>query len=687
MHSSKVFQHLEKDLFNTGPRSNGTHPREDGDVRIISDQLMDFSCPLPNEYPNIEPVSQQNSRSGDALSFDAGMEMRSTTPNCRTPVGLDRTPNFNASTPTLGTPTTGDTTPVKPKRKRKAKAPSATKGSPSVSRSPKQHRVNGDSSSNEHPPRSPSPQSFSQMNLTTYPCSSDSNLSPPRIYQTKRDVDVQTEVVMAEADTQKLEIENLKRSISNLHKQVDKLNGMHKLRTEFITKQLINDTKRERLAIKDEIIKNNARLGHSVPNMMNHNAIDHWVDGHAFLDLDKKKQEIEAIKEDIQNETTSRKKRTVGRKPNDTARDNNDGFLKPELPFHLTQEFFDRRDEILRLRKEQTKKDEIEIVAEKDKLDRERNIHAREIKRVQAEESSRFKNFDLLNKKYLPMALLGKGGFSEVWKAVDLDDCTKVACKIHHVNKEWRDSKKMSYVRHAMREKDIHKSLNHPNIVKMFDIFTIDNDSFCTVLEYCDGNDLDFHLKQHRSMPEKETRLVIGQVVDALRYLNELPVPIIHYDLKPANILLQSGYHRFEIKITDFGLSKTIENADTDNNIELTSQGAGTYWYLPPETFRECVSGNAPRISSKVDVWSVGVICFQCIYGIKPFGNDHSQQRILNEGTILNAKVVDFPTKPAVSDSVRDFIRKCLQYEPVYRADVFELSKHDFARAPNKRVL
>ena len=146
----------------------------------------------------------------------------------------------------------------------------------------------------------------------------------------------------------------------------------------------------------------------------------------------------------------------------------------------------------------------------------------------------------------------------------------------------------------------------------MYEIFTIDTDSFCTVLEYCDGNDLDFYLKQHRSMPEKETRLVIGQVVDALRYLNELKAPIIHYDLKPANILLQSGCHRFEIKITDFGLSKTIETEGNDD-IELTSQGAGTYWYLPPETFKE--GPGAPRISSKVDVWSVGVICYQCIYG------------------------------------------------------------------------
>lgn len=66
-------------------------------------------------------------------------------------------------------------------------------------------------------------------------------------------------------------------------------------------------------------------------------------------------------------------------------------------------------------------------------------------------------------------------------------------------------------------------------------------------------------------------------MVSALKYLSERPNPIIHYDLKPANILLQSGAAIGEVKVTDFGLSKKIENAD-DESIELTSQGAGTYW-------------------------------------------------------------------------------------------------------------
>lgn len=54
------------------------------------------------------------------------------------------------------------------------------------------------------------------------------------------------------------------------------------------------------------------------------------------------------------------------------------------------------------------------------------------------------------------------------------------------------------FLRHAIREYNIQKKLNHPRIVRLYDVFEIDANSFCTVLEYCDGHDLDFYLKQVR---------------------------------------------------------------------------------------------------------------------------------------------------------------------------------------------
>lgn len=87
------------------------------------------------------------------------------------------------------------------------------------------------------------------------------------------------------------------------------------------------------------------------------------------------------------------------------------------------------------------------------------------------------------------------------------------------------------------------------------------------------------------------------------------------------------------VKILDFGLCKLMDSEES--RMELTSQGVGTYWYLPPETFKyDPKEREKAVISDKVDVWSTGVIFYELLYGVRPYGRDKSQQKILNEDLI-----------------------------------------------------
>jgi tousled-like kinase len=361
------------------------------------------------------------------------------------------------------------------------------------------------------------------------------------------------------------------------------------------------------------------------------------------------------------------------------------------------------------------------------------------------------------------LSLLGRGGFSEVWKAYDLAELREVAVKIHQLDPRWSDAKKESFTKHVSREYEIHRGVRHPRIVSLFDVFEIDMNSFATVLECCQGSDLDALLKERGTLPEAEARAVLLQILVGMRYLSQPSQDgtrqgIIHYDLKPGTIhtrkrncfaavrvsfcrvppptqspsslslLLLSlavapsfnppGNILFDengdAKITDFGLSKILESspsgldaAEAVTSLELTSQGAGTYWYLPPECF---VLDRSVRISNKVDVWAIGVIYYQMLYGRRPFGDGMTQDRILSDRTMLGARTVPFPddgdnnsaagrsrsvtttafrmasdlasasgsAMVVVSPEAKDFIRACLRYDQADRPTIAQLCEHPY---------
>ena len=353
-------------------------------------------------------------------------------------------------------------------------------------------------------------------------------------------------------------------------------------------------------------------------------------------------------------------------------------------------------EETARMRLAALKREQGKLQDARMSLEVEVTKHRRELKRCALEDRSRFKRGQQTGKagEYVLTALLGKGGFSEVWQAYDCVRLMDVAVKVHQLSDQWSDEKKANYTRHATREYRIHKDLNFEYVVKLYDVFEIQHDAFATVLEVCGGGDLDQRLKTDKVLAEADAKPILLQVLAGLRYLNTpRPVPgsptqattraIIHYDLKPGNILFDD---RGDAKITDFGLSKIVDGAMSgDGDIELTSQGTGTYWYLPPECFRIHHPGSSPRISSKVDVWSLGVIYYQMLYGRRPYGEGMSQEQLLRENTMLRAAKPTFPEKPKVSAFAKSFLEHCLEPDQAKRPDVHELCRHQYLRAAPKK--
>ncbi|XAR60228.1 Non-specific serine/threonine protein kinase [Bertholletia excelsa] len=428
-------------------------------------------------------------------------------------------------------------------------------------------------------------------------------------------------------------------------------------RTKMLSDLLISVSKAERQEARLKVRQDSLRLGNVGVIRAGTIISETWEDGQTLKDINSHLRHLLEMKEAVE-----RQRKLLKKRPSDKG-DTVDAEMGSQEEDLVIQ------DEIYKSRLASIKREEEAFLRERDRYELEKGRLIREMKRIRDEDGSRFNNFQVLNHRYALLNLLGKGGFSEVYKAYDLVEHRYVACKLHGLNAQWSEDKKQSYIRHAIREYNIHKTLVHHHIVRLWDIFEIDQNTFCTVLEYCSGKDLDAVLKATPILPEREARIVIVQIFQGLVYLNKRTQKIIHYDLKPGNVL----FDEFGVaKVTDFGLSKIVEDDVGSQGMELTSQGAGTYWYLPPECFE---LSKTPLISSKVDVWSAGILLYQMLFGRRPFGHDQSQERILREDTIIKARKVEFPSRPAVSNEAKEFIRRCLTYNQAERPDVLSIAQ------------
>ncbi|KAL1925498.1 uncharacterized protein VTP21DRAFT_381 [Calcarisporiella thermophila] len=243
---------------------------------------------------------------------------------------------------------------------------------------------------------------------------------------------------------------------------------------------------------------------------------------------------------------------------------------------------------------------------------------------------------------------LGRGKFGRVYIAREKTTGFVVALKVLFLN-ELRSSRVENQLQ---REIDIQSRLRHPNILRLYGYF-LDETRVYLVLEYALSGELYRHLRQYNKFPESRASRYIDQMASALAYLHKKHV--IHRDIKPENLLIGA---RGELKVADFGWSVHAPNT-------RRTTLCGTLDYLPPEM----VEGKDHN--EKVDLWSLGVLCYEFLVGVPPFEDLSGQTATYKRIARVDLKIPDY-----VSPEAKDLITKLLQHNPENRLPLEQLVRH-----------
>ena len=201
------------------------------------------------------------------------------------------------------------------------------------------------------------------------------------------------------------------------------------------------------------------------------------------------------------------------------------------------------------------------------------------------------------------------------------------------------------------REHLILRSMMHKNVIRCYDSFA-HNNKFYTVMDFAEGGELTYLLKDKGTLSEDEAKKIFKQIYEAVCYIHSQN--IIHRDLKPNNILFLDK-ERTHIVIIDFGISG-MANGNQREKIK-----AGTTAFLPPEM----ASGEEFSSNAKLDIWAMGIILYVMVEGCYPFEGKNTKEIIKS---ILKGKL-EFNKKIKISNPLKILIGGMLEKNYRFRID------------------
>ncbi|XP_073672455.1 MAP/microtubule affinity-regulating kinase 3 isoform X4 [Garra rufa] len=254
---------------------------------------------------------------------------------------------------------------------------------------------------------------------------------------------------------------------------------------------------------------------------------------------------------------------------------------------------------------------------------------------------------------YRLLKTIGKGNFAKVKLARHILTGREVAIKI--IDKTQLNPTSLQKL---FREVRIMKILNHPNIVKLFEVIETEKTLYL-VMEYASGGEVFDYLVAHGRMKEKEARAKFRQIVSAVQYCHQKH--IVHRDLKAENLLLDADMN---IKIADFGFS----NEFTIGNKLDTFCGSPPY--AAPELFQ-----GKKYDGPEVDVWSLGVILYTLVSGSLPFDGQNLKE--LRERVLRGKYRIPF----YMSTDCENLLKRFLVLNPVKRGTLEQIMKDRWINA------